>query len=153
MGNITKSAAYYRLGLQLGVHRVADVIAWADSQIANSDSPPTSLIDIALMKNANPIDVMGKLKELSGYVSSLDVIDMVLGAANLVLKEDPSFGPALARGLYDFFVECEYNIPEHLQDIAGFDDEYALAAQGTYGSVDEVYKNLLLFTGRFNNES
>lgn len=144
-------AAYYRLGLQLGTHSVADVITWADSEIAELVEPPVELIDLALMQNSSRADVAGKLGALTGTIKALDVLDSVLGKAHEVLKTDPTFGPTLAHGLYALYEECSYEIPDRLIPIAGFDDEYALAMQGTYGTVEDVYLDLLAFTGQFQD--
>jgi hypothetical protein len=147
---LDKKAAYYRLGLQLGTHTVADVIAWADSEIAKLAEPPVDLIDLALMTSASRYDVFDQLGALSGTVKPLDVVETVLKDAHTLLKADPNFGPSLARGLYEFYVECGYEVPNRLLPIASFDDAYALARNGI-DTVEEVYQRLLAFTAEFQD--
>ena len=104
------------------------------------------LLDLSLMRDANPIDVMHKLCELADPVSALDVADTVLADAHAALLEDSAFGRSLAKSLYFFWVESGY--PDELNECAAFDDEYALADQGI-GSVEDALSHLLEFTGSF----
>lgn len=146
-----ESAAFFKRGLRLGTHSVGEIIEWADSCIAECDSPSSDLIDLAMMAKSNPIDVEGKLGQLAGDIGHLEVAPAVLAAAHKVLLSDPSFGPVLARGLYALYVDCGYDVPDCLKAIAGFDDEYALAKQGIYGTEEDVYNQLLSFAASFDD--
>jgi hypothetical protein len=141
-----EEAARLRLGLQLGLTSVSDIVKWADAQIVSIVEPEIQLLDLSLMKNANPNDVMGKLGELANPILPLDVIDTVLADAHEALLDDPAFGRSLARNLYYFWVENGY--PDEFGECAAFDDEYALADQGI-GTVDGALGRLMEFTGGF----
>lgn len=145
-------AAYFRVALQLGVCTVGDVIRWSDAEIARLEEPPFALIELALLENRNPLDVMSKLYELSGGRSALSVLRRVLGQARGELVRHPELGPILARGLYQIYVESGYRVPEDLARMAGFEDRFALAQQGIYETEEEVLRDLIEFTGEFAHE-
>ena len=44
MISLREHAEYLRLALALGLLDQSDVVAWADGEIANSDTPPVELI-------------------------------------------------------------------------------------------------------------
>ncbi len=141
-----RKAACLRLSLQLEVTTVSEVVQWADSQIVFHDQPVIQLLDLSLMEDANPIDVMDKLGELADPITPIDVVDAVLADAHAVLLEDVTFGRTLAKGLYYFWVEAGY--PKELDECAGLDDGYALADQGIW-TEKAALSRLLDFTGRY----
>jgi hypothetical protein len=60
-------------------------------------------------------------------------------------------GRDLARALYGIYVKCDYDVPGTLRDIGWFDDAFDLAAQGAFGSVEDVQQQLVEFTKQFAN--
>jgi hypothetical protein len=130
----------------------AEIAAWADGVIKNTDDPPLTVIDLALLSNGHPLDVLGKLSEISLGINSVHVLPQVLGRFAPRLRADPSLGPVVARGLYDIFVEANYRVPDELMDIVGFDDAYALAQTEAYGTADDVYRDLLAFVEGFADD-
>ena len=145
-----EKAAQLRLSLQLGVTTVSDIVKWADSQIVSLDQPEIPMLDLSLMEDAHPIDVMDKLGELADPITPLDVVATVLADAHTALLEDSGFGRSLAKGLYHFWVESGY--PTELNECVAFDDEYALADQGI-GTAEGALKRLLDFTGGYVSET
>ena len=115
-----REAATLRIGLQLGLASVQDVVRWADEQISATETPPEALLDLALMAHANLLDVLAKLRELSTRVPPLDVLPRALGTGVNRLREDPSLGPVVARGLYQLFVEANYKVPDELGPMGRF---------------------------------
>src|SRR5512142_2383526 len=111
---MTAQAAYFRVALQLGVCTVGDVIRWSDAEIARLEEPPLALIELALLENGNPLDVISKLYQLSAGAPALSVLRRVLGQAHEELVRHPELGPILARGLYQIYVESGYRVPEDL---------------------------------------
>ena len=132
MDELKDKAAYYRIGLETGVFTITEVIKWADSEITKSESPDELLIDISLMEDANPHDVLSKLKELSISANNLNALRKILSKMYPILKSKPHYSPSFARRLYQIFIEFNYNIPDDLNHIGMFDDEYSLALQGIY---------------------
>jgi hypothetical protein len=146
-----REAATLRIGLQLGLVSVQDIVRWADEQITATATPPEALLDLALMAHATRLDVLAKLRALSPRVPWLDVLPRTLGTGVHRLREDPSLGPIVARGLYQLFVEANYEVPDELSPIGRFDDGYALAKQGSYGTEEGVFQELVAFASRFED--
>ena len=151
MENASRDAATLQLGLQIGTRTVSDVVRWAERMIASEDEPSSVIIDLAMMDRASRLDVFGKLGELVGEYEIFELLPTVLRDAHALLEQDPTYGPQLARCLYAIFVDCRYEVPDEFDEIVGFEDEYALATQGIYGSEQDVYARLLQFTGRFRD--
>ena len=149
MDSQEKAAAYYRLALQLGTHCVADVIEWADGEIATTEAPSIDLIDLSLMAKSHPLDVLGMLGRLDGNIGPLDVRPAVLAGAHKLLLEESEFGPTLAHGLRALYVDCGYDVPEPFKPICWFEEHYVLAQLGLLGKEEDVYQELVAFTARF----
>lgn len=145
-------AAYLRVALQLRVHTVSDVIRWADTEIARLEEPPFALIELALLGDGNPLDVVSKLYELSAGAPALSVLPRVLGQAHEQLVRHPELGPILARDLYQIYVESGYQIPDDLAPMIGFDDRFALAREGTYETEEQVLRDLIEFTRKYQQK-
>jgi hypothetical protein len=144
-----RAAAKLRIGLKLGLVTIRDVVKWCDSQIASRDQPEEALLDLALMNDAHPQDVFGKLLELSESVSAVEALPGVLADGVEQLRSNPGLGPVVARGLYQIYVDADYEVPSELLPIGRFDDEYDLAKQGSYGTEEQVFEALLTFAEGF----
>ena len=148
---MTRDAAALRVGLRLGLLGVEDVVKWANEQIAALDRPPATLLDLSLMGDSPPVEVHARLREISAGVSSLDILPSVLARGVGQLRADPSLGPTVARGLYELYVEADYDVPPGLEEIGRLDDAYSLAKQGTYGTEEETFRDLLAFACQFEH--
>ena len=148
---MTRDAAALRVGLRLGLLKVEDVVTWVDGQIATLDDPPATLLDLSLMGDSSPADVHGRLQDISADVPSLEILPAVLARGIDQLRADPGLGPIVARGLYELYVEANYEVPPDLREIGRLDDAYSLAEaeQGTYGTTEEAFRDLLAFAAQF----
>jgi hypothetical protein len=63
---LREEAEYLRLALAMGLVTPAEVVAWADRQIAALDEPPIELIDVSLAGSRSPVQVMDLLKAIPG---------------------------------------------------------------------------------------
>ncbi|MEM6447836.1 MAG: hypothetical protein AAF704_14930 [Cyanobacteria bacterium P01_D01_bin.123] len=144
-------AAYYRLGLKLSTHTIAEVIAWADAEIDLQADSPIDLLELAVMQNARPLDVASQLGRMCGRVSPLEVVTAVLARAHELLTAHPSFGPTLARGIYQLYAEYSDEIPNDLSSMCSFEGLYALARAEIYGTVEALDRELLEFTAQFQD--
>jgi hypothetical protein len=151
MDTLSRDAAELSIGLRLGLVPQAEIVAWADDAIARLKDPPLPVIDLALMSKAHSQDVLGKLSELSGGVPPIDVLPQALGRYTDRLRKCPEAGPVVAKGLWDIYVQSDYNVPSELRTIAYFDDDYWLALNETYGTERDVYARLLSFFERFEH--
>lgn len=148
MRNIAQEAAYYREALRLGACIISDVITWSDSVLAESDEPRMSFIDLSMMGQTHSLEVLRLLNQLSKGIRAISVLPTVLAAAHDRLVLEPDYGPSLAKGLYDIYVSEDGSVPDELNLIGWFDDQYSLAQEGIY-SEHETYQRLLDFTAGF----
>jgi hypothetical protein len=152
MRDIPREAAELRESLRLGLRSVAEVVAWADAVIAESERPAMTFIELASMQNGNPLDVLSVLSGLSESVPTVEVLPSVLGLAYYQLLADPRRGRSFAYALYSTYaVECRYDVPPALEEIAWFGDAFDLAAEGVVQTtVADVQQHLLSFCKRFD---
>ena len=152
MRDIPREAAELRESLRLGLRSVAEAVAWADAVIAESEHPAMTFIELASMQNAHPLDVLSVLSGLSESIPTVEVLPSVLGLAYYKLLADPRRGRSFAHALYSIYaVECSYEVPPALEEIAWFDDAFDLAAEGVVQeTVADVQQHLLNFCRRFD---
>lgn len=146
-----RDAAALRVGLRLGLLGVEDVVNWANERIATLDHPPATLLDLSLMGNSPPIDAYGQLQSISADVPSLEVLPGVLARGVECLRANPGLGRTVARVLYELYVEANYEVPPGFGEIGRLDDAYSLAEQGTYGTTEEAFEDLLAFVSQFEH--
>ena len=101
------------------------------------------------MRKAHPLDVLGVLNTLSSHIPAVEVLPVVLGLSHKRLKTEPAYAPELAHALCSIYAESGYKVPTELTDIGWFADAFVLGKQGTYGSVENAYADLLTFTEGF----
>ena len=133
------------VGFRLGLVERDEIISWADSRILEMSQPPAELIDLALMSDSHAQDILGKLGELSNEVSPLAALPAAFFRYTHRLRDRPELGPEVANGLWSLAVEANYDVPEELSPIFGFDEDYWLAMSGTFGKESDVHASLLSF--------
>ena len=151
MSRTTDEAGDLRVGYQLGLVSRHEVIAWADDVIASAAEPPYEVIELALMSSAHPQDILSKLRELSPAVTTVSVLPRVLGNLAYRLRDNPALGRGVARALWVVYVESGYDVPPELNSICCFDEDYALAEEGGYGTEAQVFHELLTFAESFKD--
>lgn len=149
MKNVSHKAAYLREALWLGLISVVDVVSWSDSIIAECSQPDYAFVELSCMSGASPLDVLNALESLSGDISTIDILPTVLGLAHQRLVQNPGYAMELARCLYGIYVKCNYQVTDELREIGWFDDAFGLAADGSYGSVEQIQEELIEFTAQF----
>lgn len=111
MSDLRTTAEALAIAIEEELIPVADVVAWADERIAESNVPHIALCDLAMARNACPIDVANWLRSLPGEIDDSAVAKKIVVFALKALKAgaDPSFiGRALFRmNRDDLFLEGE----------------------------------------------
>jgi hypothetical protein len=150
-GDMQEEAEILAVGFRLGLVDKSEIIAWADGKIAALDEPPIELIDLACLGKAHALDVLGKLRQLSSPRAPLEVVPSVFKHYTRRLRDNPNLGPIVAKGLWDFVAASNYHIPDELDEIRVFDENYRLARSGTYGTEADAYAALLAICERFEH--
>ncbi|MBK5302201.1 MULTISPECIES: hypothetical protein [Gammaproteobacteria] len=142
--------AYLKEALELHVLEVSDIVRWADEEINGQASPPYELIELALMGKSNRFDTASQLlRVVTPSMSSAEILPYVLAAAHKKLLDAPDFGKVLAEGMYRSWIKANCNFPDALSPCGYFDDAYSLAESGTFGTIDQINRELLEFTAGF----
>jgi len=63
----------------MGLFDASEVIAWADSQIVEADTPPIELIDVSLAAKRSNYDVLKLLREIPGSGDFVSAAHRALG--------------------------------------------------------------------------
>jgi len=129
MKEYKERAEYYRIGLLTGLLHVADVIAWADREVARAEQPIYILIELSLMEGAMPHDICSKLREFPGEVDKFRIIRNVLVDMYSSLKVNSTLGDVFARGLNQLWADCDYEVPEELEPISWLDEQPFMLAE------------------------
>ena len=62
----------------------ADIERWAERKIEQIDEPYTALLDLAMLRQVDPLDVMSLLRSLSSKQQPRDVLEMNIGFIGLL---------------------------------------------------------------------
>ena len=139
------------MGLRLGILDVNDVQSWVNAEIAKTQTPSDVLIDLAYSGSES---IQNIYSMLSGMEDGSNIYEVLRGLLSEV-KEDQlisvEFCRRLAECLYGVWVDNDYKAPEDLNLIGFLDDEYSLASQGIYGTLEEWHSEFKSFIHSFNN--
>jgi hypothetical protein len=131
-------------GYNVGFFDKSDIVRWADSQIAAMDKPSDALLDLAMIRDAHPLDVIKLLKTIRVEPASADSIATQIGFIGICFTKSRITLRAAIRGLYALTREPGTS-PDQSSTIYWLDDAYDLAIAGTYGSLDDVEAGLRNF--------
>lgn len=151
MTGLQNEAARFSVGLTLGIYTTDEVIHWAEDNIRQMKEPLRELIDLALMPNRHISDVARVLDDLAENSDRLQALRQCLSAGVPLIQAQPDFAPVLAKRLYSFAIELNYDLPDDLKDILSFDDEFDLAMQGIIHSPDKVRDKFIRWCRNFGS--
>ncbi len=145
MESIELLPKYQAIGLKLGFFSAKDIQRWVDERILESEQPSDSLLDMAFSKDKKGYDLYSALIEIDDSGEKYEIVRLLLARVKDDELKDLRFCRDLAKSLDHFAIDCDYDVPEDLNAIYGFDDEYSLAEQGIYSSIDEWHKSFKEF--------
>ncbi len=143
------SPKFYAMGLWLGVLNSDNVQAWVNAEIASSSDPAEIFIELAYSGNKGVKDIYSLISSIKDSSEDYDVLRRLLGIIKNSDLENLEFCRGLARGLYDIWSQNNYESPEDLNLIGFLDDEYSLASQGTYVTMEDWHNNIQEFVHGF----
>jgi len=138
-----------RCGYDVGYFDKAHIEGWADRQIEACDSPPTELLDLSMIRDTHPIDVMNLLRSIGSPDSSTS-IETQIGFLGLLLAERKISTQLAIRGLFALVHEPGIT-QEQQSQIYYLDDGYDLAIAGTYGTMGHLERELRDFVSPYSN--
>jgi len=140
---------YQSLGLKLGMLSIEDIQSWVDARIIESESPSNSLLDLAFSKQEKGFDIHGALLNISDLGDKYEIVRSLLSKVTDIELADLDYCRKLAEVLENFGIDCDYDVPEDLNSIYGFDDEYRLAEQGVYSTIKKWHQDFINFVRGF----
>ena len=144
-----QSAGYLAMGLRLGILDSNDVEAWVNAEIAKAETPSDELIELASSGNESIQNIYSMLSGMEEESNDYDVIRHLLSQVKEAQLANIEFCRRLAECLYGVWVDKNYEAPEDLSLIGFLDDEYSLASQGMYGTLEEWHSEFKSFVNQF----
>jgi len=145
MREIEQLPKYQAFGLSLGILSVSDIQAWVDARIKETESPSEQLIDLAFSKDKKGYDLHSVLLSIDNAGDKYEIVRALLAKVNDSDLSQLKYCRNLAKLLEHFAIDCNYDVPDDLNAIYGFDDEYNLAEQGIYSSLESWYEDFKNF--------
>ena len=141
------------VGLRLGLVEYAEIQSWVDKQILSCDLPSGELLLLAYAKQEDMHEIYNLLKALSDETNEYAEIREHLSEIKKQRLDSIEFCSRLAKCLYHVWVENDYTAPDDLAAIGFLDDEYTMAINGTFGTVEEWHANFKKFITALANGS
>jgi hypothetical protein len=149
MNQIEQLPKYQALGLKLGLLRPDDIQSWVNARILESEEPDDQLLDLAFSKDQKGYDLYSVLIKIGNSGNKYEIVRLLLSKVSDHDLNNLSYCSDLAKSLEHFAIDCDYDVPEDLNPIYGFDDEYNLAKQGVYSSLKQWHKDFKEFVSGF----
>jgi hypothetical protein len=136
----TTEADVLRCGYDVGYFNKSDIERWADRLIAATEAPCYELLDLSILRNAHPLDVMKLLRSL-GAADPAATLETQVGFIALLYTTQQITTQLAIRGLFALVHEPGTTADQE-SHIYYLDDGYDLAVAGTYGTMDDIEREL-----------
>jgi hypothetical protein len=150
MKSYAQHAENIRLTLVAGIASVDEVVRWADTVLATLDGYDDDLANLSLASSALPQEIDSMLRHLGQGANRDDALRHLAGQMHSILLRDRTRARDFTRILEQLWVESGYKVADDLRFVAGIDDDFCLAEEGTYGTVDGVIDDLISQTEQFD---
>ncbi len=145
--SMSAEADVLRCGYHVGYFDKSDIARWADRQIATIEDPCTELLDLSMIRQTHPLDVTKLLRSL-GAADLAATIETQIGFIGLLYEERKITTQLAIRGLFALVHEPDTTADQQSQ-IYYLDDGYDLAVAGTYGTMNEIERELKDFVSPY----
>ncbi len=139
----------FRIALICGCVTREVIIKWADGMVLKQGD--YDFIEISMSGKLPLQEFVSLLLKIGLKSDHFNCLRNVLGRMAIIIEQDKTMLRKFAKGLYHFAIENAYELPDDMRFITGLDDEYALAKNGTYGSIDEIDKDFIRDLNNFRN--
>lgn len=148
----SNDAIELKLGLEAGVIEAREVVAWADRVIEEHEYDD-DVANLSLAAGASRKEMMSLLAPLIDRGQEWQAMRRTLRRMHQALLEEPSRAHEFARYLESFWIRQGYDGPADMTFMAGIEDEFQLAEQGVYGTVNDATKSLVDALARFQEKT
>ena len=136
---------YLATGLRLGLIESSQIQDWVNEQIQASDEPSQELIELAYSKGRDLTSMYSILNGMTDETEEYDAVRRLLGEIEPKKLESINFCWRLTECLYSIWGEHNYSAPDDLGRIGKLEEEYRMATNGTFGTVEEWHNNFKIF--------
>lgn len=143
-------ASEFKLALEAGVIDRQEIVRWADGLLI-SEKYDDRLAEISLSGSKTNKDIEALLGELAAPDDDFTGLRRMLGRMHAALEADPTRLHEFTRFLEQLWIRHDYTLPDDLGFIIGIEDDYLLAEEGQFGSIDETLSRLLDDLAQFRN--
>lgn len=143
-------ASEFKLALEAGVIDRQEIVRWADNLLITGEYDDR-LAEISLSGDKTNKVIESLLEELVAPDDDFTGFRRMLGRMHEALEADPSRLHEFTRFLERMWIRNDYTLPDDLGFIIGLEDDYLLAEDGQYGTVDEFRSQLLDDLARFRD--
>lgn len=141
---IKEDAEFFRLGLLSGYIKADEVITWADSIIAQDETPVYEILEVSTATGFD--DLIVKLSRVAGQYEWDRVLRRFFYVLHTTLSQNHEYATRIAHVLYNAMLEHEQKfLPDIQHSIYYFDDGFDLADSGVYGNRESLTQELLDF--------
>lgn len=147
--NLRNEAEVLAIAIELGVVQVAEAVDWADQYIVALDQPPYELIELSSAGASHPLDVAHLLRTVPGAADVPAVCRRVFARMLSALNEGRMSPESVARALDFMQLEGRAPDPDAQSEMSRLNDAFELAHEGTYGTPEQVGRELREFLERY----
>jgi hypothetical protein len=151
--DIKTTAEYFRRGLILGLHSVANALAWIDMILITEPTPDIAIIEASLCGSRGPIAVAEWLAYTPGVFDKRTVARRLLGAMHVWLSQDRAKAAKVAHWLYQMALDGDTPDGVAEERMWYFDDAFGLATDGVYGNAEELCEELIAFLAQYDRHT
>lgn len=154
MGTIFRShrieAARLLFALEIEIERPGTVVQWADDIIGDELDPPYEIIEVSLANSEDLKTLMSLLGTIGSVEDRGDAIRCALGRLAFLAERDVS----MLRRILKSLRWSPLDISEFLDDdfISCVAEDYSLAEDGIFGSVEDLDNELKQYLNQFATE-
>lgn len=152
MKNFRSTTAYeFLLSLEAGVIDHSEIIRWADENIV-SDKYDDNIANICMATHKTAKELASLLQAVASDEDKWAGARRMLGRMHDALLRKPERLHEFTHFLERLWIRSGYEIPEDFSFIIGLEDDYQLAEEGHWTSLEEVRKKLLVNLARFQSQ-
>jgi hypothetical protein len=133
---------------EYGVRVSREAIAWADSQIAATDSPSETLLQLSTTSPARTAEMLSHLHVLATGADFWCALRAAMPRLREHLVTHPSDAERVARELFQVVVSAD-SVPEEFDFAYRFDDAFGLAHNQIFGDLEAVRREFIDELARF----
>jgi len=138
-----------KLSIEAGLVEPVEIIAWADDTLMANKKYDDDLANISIASDIRPKNLMILLGRLVDQADEYAAMRRTMARMHDALLSDPYRAHEFTRFLESFWIKHGYNVPSDMSFIVGIEDDFQLAEQGIYGTVEEATQSLINYLSNF----